>query len=666
MPAAVAPTLAGSPAFIPCLIGILLVAALGALEGGYFPTTWYPAALFVLALLALSLAIVREATRPPAAVLAAVALLFLYALWSYASIAWADDQGTAVDGAGRALMYALIFGLFALRPIAGGPALALLGAYGLAVGGIGIVELVRIDAAADPAGYFLDKRLAQPLGYHNGDVAFWFSGFWPCAFLASRREVAPLLRALLLACAGTLLGLALLGQSRGWFFSLPVAAVAFVALVPGRGRAVGVLAALAAAGLAIREPLLRVHDKFVTGSGLAPLVDDAARAIALAALCLAAVGLVAALLDRRITPTPRAARLASAGVVALAGLAVAAGAAALIAKEAHPIDSLRDSWREFKTGDLPQTGEPRFTSSLGSGRYDIWRVAWQRFREEPLTGIGADNFQQDYLQRARTLERPRYPHSLELRILSQTGLVGGLLLLLAFAATGVAAARARLRGPPLTRVAVGGALAVTVYWLVHGSVDWFWEVPALGGAAFAFLGLAAGSAPRAERTAGAGLPAAVRIALWGAAAAAAAALALPWLAERDVGRAADVWPRSPDAAFQRLDRAKALNPLASRPYLYEGAIALRLGRVRQARDSFREALERNPRDWYGTLELGAIASVEGDQRTARRLLARASRLLPRDEATRAAIRRVRSGKAVDVRGLSRQLREDARKLVDPR
>ncbi len=47
----------------------------------------------------------------------------------------------------------------------------------------------------------------------------------------------------------------------------------------------------------------------------------------------------------------------------------------------------------------------------------------------------------------------------------------------------------------LGAVAAASVATVSVlYWLIHGSLDWFWEFPALGGAAFAMLGLAAGLA----------------------------------------------------------------------------------------------------------------------------------------------------------------------------
>src|SRR5204863_522494 len=70
------------------------------------------------------------------------------------------------------------------------------------------------------------------------------------------------------------------------------------------------------------------------------------------------------------------------------------------------------------------------------------------------------------------------------------------LLAVALGAILTAAARAvRQRAGPGAAAAAAG-LGAFVYWLVHGSVDWFWELPALGAAAFALGGIAAGLAPR--------------------------------------------------------------------------------------------------------------------------------------------------------------------------
>jgi tetratricopeptide (TPR) repeat protein len=656
-----------APVLPAALLGVGVVVALGASGGGYAPTAWYPAALFLLALLAVTLLARPGSGGPPRPVVVAVCLLGAYALWSHLSIAWADDQGAAVQGAARALLYAVAFALFALWPLDGRSAWVVTGAFGLGIAGLGLVELLRLDAASEPAEFFIDRRLSEPVGYHNANVALWFLGFWPCLVLAARREVPVPLRALGLGGAGLLLGLALMGQSRGWFFTLPVALAFFVLVVPGRARALVALALTALAGLVMAGPVLDVHDGFTIGPELNALVDDAARTILLASGALAAVGLGVALLDRNVEPRPAVARAASRVVGVLAVVAVLGAAAVWVARSGDPVDEVSDAWEEFKRGELPRQDESRFTASLGSGRYDIWRVAWERFEEEPLTGIGADNFQQDYLQRGRTLERPVHPHSLEIRVLSQTGLAGALLLLSALVAAGMAAARARRRGPPAAAAPVAAATTVFAYWLLHGSVDWFWEIPALGVGAFAMLGVAAAVAPRSE-----GAPARSRrvrvgalAAGWLCVAVAAVVLALGWVAERRVERAFDIWRTDPAGARSELDSAAGLNPFSSWPALVAGSIAVERGELERARAAFRDALERNPREHYALLELGAIASELGDRRTALARLREAARLSPRDRITAQALREVRRGETVKTRVLGNRILAAARLVSAP-
>src|SRR5581483_5619518 len=105
-------------------------------------------------------------------------------------------------------------------------------------------------------------------------------------------------------------------------------------------------------------------------------------------------------------------------------------------------------------------------------------------------------------------ETPHYPHSVELRVLAETGLLGAALAVLGLAAALLACARALARAPePLARAVAAAALAGFGYWVLHGSFDWFWEFAGLGAPAFALLGLGCSLAPRAagrERVAGRG------------------------------------------------------------------------------------------------------------------------------------------------------------------
>src|SRR5205823_2790271 len=161
-------------------------------------------------------------------------------------------------------------------------------------------------------------------------------------------------------------------------------------------------------------------------------------------------------------------------------------------------------------------------------------------------GIGADNFAQQYLAHGRSQETPHYPHSVELRMLTETGIVGALLATAGVGAALAAGARAVRRsgaGDPLAGDVAVAALGGFAYWAVHGSFDWFWEFAGLGAAAFALLGLACSLAPAqvrrvgsrarppaaaVRRLGGRGRPLAVAI---GALASLAAALSLaaPWL-----------------------------------------------------------------------------------------------------------------------------------------
>jgi tetratricopeptide (TPR) repeat protein len=185
-------------------------------------------------------------------------------------------------------------------------------------------------------------------------------------------------------------------------------------------------------------------------------------------------------------------------------------------------------------------------------------------------------------------------------------------------------------------------------------VDWFWEFPGLGATAFAMRGIACALAPRrgAPRPVAPGL---WPVALTGALFAAAVAFAMPWIAEREMDRAAEAWRKNPQEALDRLDRAAQLNSLSARPRLTAGVIAVNLGRLDIAESELRDALERDPRNEFAALELGAVLSRRGRRDEAVAILERASRLAPRDPVARMALRQARAGKRLDPIRLNQQI-----------
>jgi len=656
------------------LIGLLAVVVFGlwaATEAGYPMTTWAPGTLFLLALLALAgAALPLQWKAVPLLVRVAVACMAGFVAWSYLSILWASAQADAWEGANRTLLYLLVFALFALWRQRAGAAAVVLGAWTLVVSLLALVVLVRIANTGNPISFFVAGRLAEPAGYPNAAAATWLMALWPAVVLASRSEVAWWLRALFAGGAVLLADVALLSQSRGALFSVPIVVVLTFVLVPGRVRLLTAFVPVAGA-VAVTVPLvLEVQDRLRQGEVAADVVGSVVAPILIAGI-VAAVVVAAIGVGETLRPLSRrsAERAHRAGAVAGIVGAVAVVVAAL-AVAGNPIDRVGDAWSSFKRGYAePTATQSRLTQGLGSNRYDFYRVGLGRFADHPVAGVGADNFAQDYLVHGRSQETPRYPHSLEIRTLSQTGIVGALLLLGAVGSALLAAARAlrsreRLAGP----VAAGATLAFA-YWLVHGSADWFFEFAGLGAPAFAMLGLACALAPRPEKGGwGAGGPR-TRLRTAGLIAGAvgtllaAAALAAPWLAERNVRRAAQDWGDDAPAALARLDRAAALNRLSDRPDLVAGAILLQLGDLRTARERFAAALERNPRSAYATLQLGAIDSNLGSLAQARRLLERARALHPRDPVTAAALARVRAGRPVDIADLNRQVLDRARRIT---
>jgi tetratricopeptide (TPR) repeat protein len=656
-----------SPALVPALAGVALLLLLGASEGGIEPTTWRPVALVFLALLIVSL-IALPRPAPSRLALVAMALLSAYALWSFASIAWADSQGPAVEGAGRTLAYVIIFALFALWPLRGAAPAILLGAFGLGVAAIGLVELMRISTAADPLAFMFRGRVAEPLGYANANVAFWMSGAIPCAVLAARRELAPLLRGLLLGGAGLLIGMALLGQSRGWLLAVPLVALLAIAIAPGRGRLIVVLGALGVGTIAMLDPVLNVYEMSGPGIDLTGPIDDAARAIVFTAAALTVAGTIAAFLDAGVRVSQETARNVSAVVVGATVVVLVLGAIAVASQES-PITRVENAWQELKEGDSAQAtedGGSRLTRDLSTHRYDFWRIAWENFERAPLVGVGLDNFQQDYLKDGDSSEAPRYPHSFELSVLSETGILGALLLLGAITAALVAAAPGLRSSRGLGAAGSAGALLLFAYWAFHGSVDWLWEFPALGGAAFAMLGTAVAAATRpAEPEAVERRQTTVQRALVGVGALAAALiLALPWLSERQLERAIES-DGTLQSRIDQLDRAASLNPFSSRPDLAAGSIAVVEGRPDIAAGHFDEALERDPRSAYAALMDAAITSELGRRTAARELIGRALDANPNSEIAARAARRIRRGERIRASEITRQLAMATRQRTAP-
>jgi tetratricopeptide (TPR) repeat protein len=631
------------------LFGVLFVLALK--SGGTNPTVWYPGALLVLALAAVVLAgRLRAGLRFPLPVLIAFGALTVYAVIAYASITWSHAKGLAWDGANLTFAYLAVYVTATALPWRRATVAAVLGLYGLGVAAAGVIELARAASASDPTASFQLGRFAAPFGYQNGACCWYLMAVWPLLLLASRREVPIALRAVSSAGLCVLPELGLLCQSRASIVAAAITGVAYLAFVPGRSRALVTAIAPAVLLASVHGRLLDVYPAIKDGDGVRHAVAAARNAVLLSAVIGLLVGLALAVADRRLT-SPRLRRGISQAVAGGACLGALAALAAGAYVFRHPEARLHRAWHDFKVTQ-PSTRASYFSIGLGGNRYDIWRVALDEFTGAPAVGVGVDNFAADYLEKRRSQEEPLYPHSLELRLLSQTGVVGTI----AFAAflAALAAALTRLRRASRSQQAVAGAaLATAVYWFAQGSVDWFWETPALGGLAFACLGAATSLAarPRAREAPSRAVRESGTAAIALVAVLAGLSCVFPWLAAEETDRAALIWRHDPQTAYSRLHTAARLNPLSDEPKLVEGAIASRRGDIPRLRDAFRAALRRDPRDWYAHLELGVAASLSGDRAGALRELQAAHELDPLEPTIGQVTDDVRAGRKVSPHAL---------------
>jgi predicted Zn-dependent protease len=138
-----------------------------------------------------------------------------------------------------------------------------------------------------------------------------------------------------------------------------------------------------------------------------------------------------------------------------------------------------------------------------------------------------------------------------------------------------------------------------------------------------------------------------------------------WWSERQVERAARIWPNHPTAAFNALDTARSLNPFGDHADLVRGAIAVQLGSLPRADAAFANALKRNPRNEYAALERGAIAGTLGDRATAIRWLTRAVALSPRDAVAKDALAKARAGRRLNVAKTNLALARQASSFAKP-
>jgi hypothetical protein len=566
---------------------------------------------------AIVLALVFAATRPIPGGLWPLAPLALLAVWSAVSVAWSIEPDRSWAYANRGFVYL---------------AFALLGAFAadrlkeLLVGFAAILGAVAAWSLAGKAlpwlyeDYGRVARLRAPIGYWNA-LALLAAIALPIGLcLATRRRVPGTL-----LVYGWIVVLALT-YSRGGVIVAVLALVAWIVLSRAWADA---LATLVAGGLpaAVVIGVAFALDG-VTGDGQshATRVSDGAIFGVVVLAGLGAAALLARVPPPEPTSTVRRAALALVAVIAAAALVVGATHAS----------SWWDSFTSPTVTELSNS-KTRFTEAGSNYRWTWWKQAWRAWKDHPAQGTGAGSFGFTNLRyRTTDVDQTTEPHSLPVQFLSETGLVG--LLLLLVAAVGLVAAARRRAGPQLAL-----ALALPVY-LAHGLIDIDWDFLAVSAPVFVMAGAVVARPDRAFRVSapavlvGAGVGAAIVFSLFAV-----------WLGDRWTTQAGEALDR-PDRAVQLAKRARSINPFAVEPLFVQALGAYLRGDPAEALGLYRKATEIQPENAEAWYQLGEFdLTFRNCPRAALPELDRFTQLNPQDAGNKEyarALRLVNSGKPV--------------------
>lgn len=657
-------------------LAVALIVFWLALKGGsYALTVRTPVAIVAWLTIGLAVAVAAwPRSRLPRATIVTWCLLAAFSGLNALSMAWADSAEKAFAEFDRASLYLAVFGVVVL---ATRRASAWEWSNGLALG-IVAVGLLALSSRLFPELLGQsdvtslkpnDPRLSYPVNYWIGLAVLIAFGL-PLLLAAAVRR-AGRTAALAVAPLPALAVAIYLTSSRAGLVTAALAIVAFVAFTSRRLLALAAVVT-SAVGSAVAIVALSGKNELVNGPvRSAAAVSQGKEAAIVIVLVCALTALAYALLRRVVPAEVRVTRGVKRGAMALGLVLVAGGLAA--ADPGTRIERFKQPPASFerplsRAGDS-DAGSQRPSSRFGrsyvkshfsggssSGRWQFWQAAVDQFRSRPLLGRGAGSYEAWWAQHGTLFYFTRNAHSVFFEASGELGATGLLLLLATFGAGLWMAARRLHSSTKDDRPVVAGLSAALLTFMLAAATDWMWDVTVVGAIGIVCLALLTGPA---TVFAGPGPPApdvrrsrSRRYVGWRAATAVLAlaavlAQAMPLLTERKV-RASQRALRQGDqaAALSDAKAARTLQDWAASPHLQLALVEERRGKLRQARQSIRRAIARDPSDWRLWAVASRIERESGSLTAARRSYGRAFALNPRSPL----LRRPEAGRDARPRG----------------
>jgi O-Antigen ligase len=480
------------------LLALSAIAAYGMLRNGlYFENLWLPVATGLLMLVLVTLFVRGYYQDVTPAVWVMVAFLAVLVGVKGLSMAWSISQTETINEVLRSSMYLSVF-LLGLGALTSGRQVGALMDISIltitALAGYGFLEM--INPVQFPTASFDGVRIDSTLGYANSTAVVLGMG----VTLALSRIPAmrnALIRGLYAALTLAFLFALYFTFSRGGIGSLGVGMILLFALSTNRLQILANLLLISVPGAWL---LWQMQDLVVFMLAGAPAQQRAAEGaefridliLALAVAFVLQAG-YALLVDRyELKPLGRRAM----EVLAVIGVLVAVGAGALAVVSHY--GGMSQTYESLVSNSSQTANAGMRLASLDVGfRGEYWPVAWEEWKEHPLTGSGAGTFQYVWLEERPEPRGGRQVHNLYLEQGTETGvfaflaLVGFVLMLVGYSA------RATLRSQGgERRILLAGLVSTLVVYLVSSIIEWHWYIP---GSTLIFFLLAAITAKYASK-----------------------------------------------------------------------------------------------------------------------------------------------------------------------
>ena len=463
------------------MLALLAATAYGMLDVGlYRDELWLPVAAGVLALLFVTLFVRGFYWDLPSVGILLVGLLAALVAVKGLSMVWTISETETIKETLRSSMYLAAF-LMALAALTSGRQVGSLIDASVfmvaAVAGYGLLQ--KISPIEYPVRSLDGVRMDSTLQYSNTTAVILGMGVvLALARMGTLRSFA--LRGLYAAITLSFFIALYLTVSRGGIGSLGIGLIVLFVFGSGRLQMLADLLLLSLPGAWLWWQMQSLPGLLGTGVSRQQKIADGTlfRNDLIVALIVAFVLQAAyALLMNRYELSPVLRRRLGILVVAGGVLAVVSGAFVVVGGYGGP-------GQTYSTllGDAKETGNAgqRLASLDISSRGDYWRVAWEAWKERPLTGTGAGTFQYTWLENRPGFKGVKQVHNVYLEQGTETGLFAFLALLgfvvVLVGYTGRAAWRSGPQGE--RRLLLAGLGSALMVYLVSSAFEWHWYLPA--------------------------------------------------------------------------------------------------------------------------------------------------------------------------------------------